>query len=135
MNPFEKYLSDEDRLQRQVVDYVVHQYKAEVIPLNTESKKTPFEQFKWKWMGGKKGTVDLFIPVMREPYGGLFLELKTENRKVFKKDGSLYANGKETHQAQVDFIEQKRNAGYMAAFVFGFDHAKTIIDLYFNIKQ
>ena len=135
MNPFEKYLSEEDRLQRQVVDYVGQQYKAEVIPLNTESKKTPFEQFKWKWMGGKKGTVDLFIPVMRGPYGGLFLELKTEDRKVFKNDGSLYANGKETHQAQLNFMERMRESGYICAMVFGFDQAKTMIDVYFNIKQ
>jgi hypothetical protein len=38
-----------------------------------------------KGMGVKAGFPDLFLPVIRLPYGGLFIEVKKEGGKVSKK--------------------------------------------------
>ena len=54
-NPYLKYMSAEDRLQSAIVHYIRVRYSAIVIPMNTESKKSRFEQFKFKFMGGQKG--------------------------------------------------------------------------------
>jgi hypothetical protein len=131
-NPFEKYLGKEDILQRQVIEYIELQYKVTPICMGTEGRKTPFEQFKFKWMGGRKGVSDLFIPVVRGCFSGLFIELKKEGTKIWKKDGSLYASNKEHHKRQLGFIEEMTDRGYGAKLCIGFEEAKFTIDGYMN---
>lgn len=133
-NPFEKYLGKEDILQRQVIEYLELKYKVTPICMGTEGKKSAFERFKFKWMGGRKGVSDLFIPVPTGLFNGLFIELKKEDAKIFKKDGSLYASNKEHHQRQIDFINEMSSRGYMAALCIGFDATKQVIDHYFSSK-
>ena len=132
MSNYRRYLSAEDKLQEAVLYYVFKRYKVRIIPLNIEHKKTPFERFKSKIMGNHRGIPDLFIPRRNKDYAGLFLELKTVDRKVFKTNGDLYASGKETHEAQIRKIKELNKAGYLAVMVFGFDEAKKIIDKYFE---
>jgi hypothetical protein len=55
MNPFYKYLGKEDFLQREVINYSVLKHKVQPICMGAESKKTPFERFKFKFMGGRRG--------------------------------------------------------------------------------
>ena len=132
MNNFRRYLSAEDNIQEAVVKYVLKAYRVRVIPMNIEHKKTPFERYKSKVMGNHRGIPDIFIPVPNIEYAGLFIELKTADRKVFKANGELYASGKETHEAQLRKLEELNKAGYLAVMVFGFDEAKKIIDKYFK---
>ncbi len=132
MSNYRRYLSAEDKLQEAVLYYVFKRYKVRIIPLNIEHKKTPFERYKSKVMGNHRGIPDLFIPVPNSEYAGLFIELKTADRKVFKANGELYASGKETHEAQLHKLEELNKAGYLALMVFGFDEAKKIIDKYFK---
>lgn len=132
MNNFRKYLGKEDTLQEGVINYVLISHRVKVIPMNIEHKKTPFERYKSKTMGNYRGIPDLFIPYPNKDYHGLFIELKTKDRKVFKKDGSLYAGGKETHEAQLKELERLNKLGYLALMVFGFDEAKKVIDNYFK---
>tara|TARA_R100000951_G_scaffold96657_1_gene85994 strand:+ start:101 stop:520 length:420 start_codon:yes stop_codon:yes gene_type:complete len=131
-NPFEKYLGKEDILQRQVIEYLELKYKVTPICMGTESRKTPFEQFKFKWMGGRKGVSDLFIPKPSGMFSGLFIELKREGAKIFKKNGDLYASNKDHHQRQLDFINDMSLNGYMSAMCIGFDSTKSVIDSYFS---
>jgi len=132
MNNFRRYLSAEDNIQEAVVQYVLKAYRVRVLPMNIEHKKTPFERYKSKIMGNHRGIPDLFIPVPNSEYAGLFIELKTADRKVFKANGELYASGIETHVAQLHKLEELNKAGYLALMVFGFDEAKKIIDKYFE---
>lgn len=132
-NPFERYLGKEDILQRQVIEYLELKYKVTPICMGTEGKKSPFERFKFKWMGGQSGVSDLFIPVPRSIYSGLFIELKKEGAKIFKKDGSLYASNKDHHQRQLDFINEMNRRGYYAGLCIGFEEAKKVIDEYYGI--
>jgi len=130
MNPFYKYLTEEDKLQEAVIRYAWAVHRLKAIPMNIESNKSQYERFKFKYMGNYKGILDTFLPYPNSKYHGLFIELKTKDRKVFKKDGTLYASGKDTHEAQVAEIERLNKQGYYACFAFGFDQAKTIIDNY-----
>ena len=133
-NPFEKYLGKEDLLQRAVIEYCELQYNVTPICMGTEGKKSPFEQFKFKWMGGRKGVSDLFFPVSNLQFSGMFIELKREGAKIFKKDGTLYASNKDHHQRQLDFIDEMNEANYFSHLCIGFDETKKVIDYYMSIE-
>ena len=51
-NPYEKYLGPEDKLQREVMQYIGMQYPKALIthPAN-EGKRSKFEQYKLKTLG------------------------------------------------------------------------------------
>ena len=132
INPYEKYLGNEDRLQRKVVTYVRLQYGVTCLPLNTESKKSRFEQFKFKELGGKKGQPDLFIPFSNGEYHGMFIELKADGVAVFKKDGTLRAG--EHLKNQDDYHKMLRKQGYWAGFCCGLQQTLEEIDKYFQKK-
>jgi len=61
-NPFEKYLSKEDKLQHSVIEYVGFNYPdVYIIHCANEGKRSPFERFKFKYLGGKAGVPDILI--------------------------------------------------------------------------
>lgn len=77
-NPFEKFLGPEDHLHHQVIRLLQVQYpkiKFHHSPL--EGKRSPFEQFKLKYLGTDSGFPDLIIPVWK-----LAIELKSKNGKL-----------------------------------------------------
>ena len=61
-NPYQKYLKGEDLLQRAVINYIQMQYPDAIFthPMN-EGKRSPFEQYKLKYLGTKPGIPDLLI--------------------------------------------------------------------------
>lgn len=128
-----KYLGPEDLVQEAFVKYCLDKYGVKVIPMNIESRKTFYEQFKFKTMGYFRGIVDTFVPVAKGGYHGLFIELKKEGRKVFKKDGTFYASGKETHEKQQEFLDDMNKGGYYATFAIGLDEAIDVLDCYMNL--
>ena len=129
-NPYFKYLTKEDRLQRACIDYAMYKHGMKPIALNTEHKRSNFEAYLWVFMGGEAGTPDLFFPYPNSQYHGCFMELKTEGRTVFKKNGDIAKSGYKTHKPQFDRLEAYRGRGYYAEFVFGFNDFKTKIDSY-----
>ena len=131
-NPLCRWLKEEDYIQNAVMNYIESKYKIQAIPCNTESGKTPFEQLKFKVMGGRTGILDLFVPVAKGGYHGLFLELKKEGAKVFKKNGDVIAD--KTIKGQYEQILIHRSNGYMAEFGIGLDDSTRIVDEYFNLK-
>ena len=87
-NPFEKYLSKEDRMQESVMKYLATKYSGSfVVHIPNEGKRTRFEQFKLKKMGVVAGMPDVMIFDPRGGFSGLAIELKagynkpTENQK------------------------------------------------------
>lgn len=123
-------LGKEDYLQQAVVSYVKMQHGIDCIPCNTESKRSPFEQMKFKTLGGRAGMLDLFVPAPSLGYHGLFMELKAEGVTVFNIDGSVRKN--ETVQKQNKEINRLMKLGYYATFAIGWDECKKIIDDYFS---
>lgn len=62
--------------------------------------------------------------------GGLFLELKREKAKLYKKNGAFASR----HIAeQADFLQRLRSWGYVAEFAVGYDDAVEKIEKYLGL--
>ena len=144
----------EAELQTQVADYLRLQYPGVLFHSDFGSgiKLTMGQAIKQKRQnGGRKSWPDMFIAEPRnvkaiakqidyddnhvigaftllEQKYGLFLELKRQGTRIYKKDGTLTAN--EHIQEQAKMLEELRKRGYKAEVACGFDEAKRIIDEY-----
>ena len=75
-----------------------------------------------------KGFPDLMIFEPRGDYHGLFIELKREGEKVFRRDGQIRSDA---HlQDQYSVINRLNDKGYLAGFAIGFDEARALITKY-----
>lgn len=118
-NPFEKYLTKEDKLQKQVMDYVEKQYPGVYcIHCANEGKRSHFERYKFKYLGGKAGVPDVLIFKKNEFKCGLAIELKVGYNKPTKN--------------QLEALEALENANWEATWVNTFDKAKEVIDKYMS---
>jgi hypothetical protein len=88
---------------------------------------------KMKVIQGERGFPDLCIYkrkddlVVNTCFNALFIELKKEGERIFKKNGEPASD----HIAeQVAMIERLNKAGYYATFCVGFDEARHVIDWY-----
>lgn len=131
-------------LQQQVADYIRLQYPSVIFHSDFGSgiKLTMGQAIKQKRLnGGRRSWPDMFIAeqsVRHEDvsdhaigewnYAGLFIELKREGTRIFKKDGKLVAD--EHIREQFDMLHDLRARGYAAEFACGFDEAKKLIDDY-----
>lgn len=89
------------------------------IPNGGERKKSEAARFKAE--GVKPGVPDLFLPVARGPYHGLFIELKRQ------KGGRL-------SEAQRRWLDALRKQGYSAYVAFGWKDAAALIEIYLDEK-
>ncbi len=128
-NPFEKYLTKEQREHIRVCDWLRwvkpglwHHYPA-------EGKKTPFERFLWAKMGGKSSVSDFMFYDPRHGFSGLAVELKATGETVYNKNGSIRADKVD----QEKFLQDLRDRGWKATFAVGFDEAHKIISEYYSI--
>lgn len=126
-------------LHRQVVAYLRYQYPGVMFRTDYAAgqyKASMYHRRMHKEMQGTRAWPDVFVaePVPSEfgDYHGLFLELKREGTRVYKKDGTIVANGH--YQEQERVLEFLRLKGYRAEFAIGLDHAKQIIDEYLGGK-
>jgi hypothetical protein len=85
-----------------------------------------------KSMNGFVGYPDLFIAYPNGKYAGLYLEIKLEGKKVFKKDGSLLMD--EHLERQQKILHMLSAAGYYATFAIGIDTCLQIIQDYLKNK-
>jgi hypothetical protein len=77
-----------------------------------------------------RGWPDLFIAEARTSYHGLFLELKAEGTRIYKKDGSFSS----PHIAEQDAVlKALASKGYQTWFAVGFSEAQKIIDAYMKV--
>jgi hypothetical protein len=80
-----------------------------------------------KMIQGKRGFPDLFIAEPRDVFHGLFIEIKPEGTRLYKKDSSPAT----PHLAeQEDRLFTLENKGYAARFGCGFDEIKNLVDDY-----
>lgn len=79
-----------------------------------------------------KSWPDLFIAqpslVDGSQYHGLFLEIKKEGTKIYKKTDASYAT--EHLELQAKQLDELNKIGYVAFFAVGFEEAKELIDGY-----
>jgi len=118
MNPFDKYLKPEDRLQISVCNYLAYAHPFAVVHHSpNEGKRTKFEQYLIKLLRVMSGFPDLVI--FADNRRILFIELKT-------------IKNKNVSPAQKWWIETLTKFGFDAHVCFGFDHAKEVIDEFFK---
>lgn len=118
-------------LQAQVADYIRLQYPDVIFHSDFGSgiKLTMGQAIKQKRLnGGRRAWPDMFLAEPKGKYSGLFIELKKEGVRVYKKDGALVAD--EHIREQFDMLHDLRRKGYAAEFACGFDEAKKLIDDY-----
>lgn len=63
-----------------------------------------------------------------EYYSGLFIEIKKEGVKVYKKDGNIRAD--DHLKAQEKMLHKLSKRGYFTSFASGFDECKQLVDEY-----
>lgn len=118
-------------LQAQVADYIRLQYPSVIFHSDFGSgiKLTMGQAIKQKRLnGGRRSWPDMLLAEPKSDYHALFIELKREGTRIYKKDGTLVSDG---HiREQYDMLEQLRQRGYAANFACGFDEAKALIDRY-----
>lgn len=75
---------------------------------------------------------DLLILEPMGNFSGLLIELKTET--PFKKDGSIKVSQNDHLLHQQESINKLIDKGYYACFIWSFEEAKKLIDIYLNNK-
>jgi hypothetical protein len=85
---------------------------------------------KHKALQSSRAYPDIFIAEPRGKYYGLFIELKTEDNVLYKKDGTLRKN--EHHKEQLIMLTKLEARGYKGVFGFGYENTIKKIDQYFE---
>lgn len=127
-------------MHRQVAAYLRYQYPGVMFRSDYAAgqyQASMYHRRMHKEMQATRAWPDVFIAEPRPAdvgvYHGLFMELKREGIRIYKKDGTIVANKHYQEQARVlEFLRQK---GYKAEFAIGLDHAKQIIDEYLGGKD
>ena len=119
MSAFKKYLGPEDKLQIAVNNYLSIAYpKARFCHVSNEGRRTPFERFKFKELGGKAGIPDLLVFTPSKKYNGLAIELKAGRNKPTAK--------------QIQWLDNLKSNGWASYCLNDFDTITEIIDKYFK---
>lgn len=124
----------EKSLHKAVCDYIRLQYPGVLFnsDLSGATRLTMGQAVAMKSLRSNRGWPDIFIaePGKRFKYHGLFIELKKEGEKLFKKNNEPIT---EHIAEQIIMIGLLRERGFKAEFAIGFDQAKTIIDQYMKL--
>lgn len=113
-NPYEKYLGKEDIMHAEIVRLISLKYP-NLFWWHTvnEGKRSDFEQYKFKKLGGRAGVSDFVILEESNFSKGLMVEIK------------YGANG--CSREQVDFLIESIKKGYTSAVVY--NYAGDVMDL------
>ena len=110
INPFIKFLGPEDHLQHQVIMWLKFQYPNLKYHHSPDaSRRSPFERFKYEYLGSDAGYLDLTFPSLL-----LAIELKIKPNKVTP--------------SQTEWIEYLNKHGWTADVCFTFDQACAMIN-------
>jgi len=117
-------------IHKQVCQYIRMQYPG--ILFNSDMagamKLTIGQAVQIKSLRSNRGFPDIAIYEPRGNYHGLFIELKKDGEKLFKRDGITPITD---HVAeQMKCMEELSKRGYFCCFCIGFDHAKLMINNY-----
>lgn len=128
-------IKKEEILHLKVCDYLRKNYPDVLFRTDFSSgmKMTPGQAAKHKKFQKSRAWPDLFIACSdcdgwEIKQSGLFLELKAEGTKLYKKNGEMVAN--KHYQEQAEMLEKLRSNGYIAEFAVGYDEAIKIITEY-----
>jgi hypothetical protein len=81
--------------------------------------RSPVEGSRLKAEGVKKGVSDICLPVPKQGYNGLYIEMK-------RKDGTI----KDVKPEQAEFLEFVQSQGYYGCVCFGWEQASKTLEWY-----
>lgn len=144
-NPFEKYLTVEDREHIQVANYIKDMLPDVVaFHVPNEGKKSAFERYKHSLMGALRGCPDFVLLWPKYTsihsteilYHGLLIELKApEHNRVVKrgkKAGKIVKSKGKLSPEQEAIINRLNQIKYLAVCCFGAYEAIQVIQSYFS---
>ena len=121
-------IKKEEILHLKVCDYLRKNYPDVLFRTDFSSgmKMTPGQAAKHKKFQKGRAWPDLFIACSdRDGWEikecGLFLELKAEGTKLYKKNGEMVAN--KHYREQAEMLKKLRSEGYAAEFAIGYKDA------------
>ena len=119
-NPYKRYLGKEDLLQNKVMTYLQNKYPdVYSIHVPNEGKRTPFMQYKFKFLGGKRGIPDILVFCgNKKGKFGLAIELKVGYNKPTKN--------------QYEALESLKKANWEVHWVNTYEKTIEIINEYFK---
>lgn len=126
----------EHNIYMMVADYMRYKHPDIIyrFDLAADLKLTMGQAAKHKRLQHFRGYPDLFIAAPcyhdGELYHGLFLEIKKDGTKIYRKDGRLVAD--EHIREQFDMLVGLQKLGYFADFAIGFDSCCKMIDWYLD---
>ena len=111
---------EESANQKAVVTYC-RVYGLPIHSIENEGKKTPQAGARAKEMGKLAGVPDLFLPIMRDGFGGLYVEMKAKKGKL--------------SDAQKEVIPVLRKNGYRVEVCHCAQEAIDVIENYLHTKK
>ena len=125
-----KGMSESD-IHKQVVEWLKLKHSNLIFISDASGLKLPIGQaVKYRQLQSERGLPDLFIAKPSGKFHGLFIELKTDESQVYKKDGGLRASEHIIEQNEV--LTRLSVLGYWAEFGFGFNDTIEKIDRYLD---
>lgn len=135
-------IKKEETLHLRVCDYLRKNYPDVLFRTDFSSgmKMTPGQAAKHKKFQKSRAWPDLFIAesgvvefkedglIAHLRKNGMFLELKAEGTKLYKKNGEMVAN--KHYREQAEMLKKLRSNRYAAYFAVGYDQAIRIITDY-----
>jgi hypothetical protein len=122
----------EEKLQMSISKYIRLQYPDVIFTAESSGIKLPIGlAVKIKDQRSNHKHLDLIILQPKGEYHGLILELKNTKSDVFTKSGQLRKS--EHIFEQYKMIRKFNSINYFSDFVFGFEHAKKVIDWYMGL--
>ena len=122
----------EDQIQMKVVSYIKMKYPNVIFKADTSTGGLTSigMALKNKKLGG---SIEKF-PDLTIYFQGitpvLFIELKKDGVKIYKKNGEYYSNEHQIKQSEV--LKKLEANGYSSSFGIGFEHCKELIDAFIN---
>ena len=124
-----KTKQSEQSVHFQVCQYLKYQYPNVLFQTDLSGIKLTIGQaVKLKSLRSGRAWPDIFIAEPKDGLHGLYIELKRDGEKLFKRDGFTFVSEHIEEQNQI--LEKLMDKGYFSCFAIGFDQAKLIIDSY-----
>ncbi len=118
-NPYQKYLTKENKLQHSVITYINFQYPDLLYThVANEGKRSRWEQYLIKYLGVKAGVPDLLIFDPKGKYNGLAIEFKIKYNKPTEN--------------QERWLNELKMRNWACFIIYNYDDAVELINKYYH---
>lgn len=125
-------MKEEEAIQRQLCVFIRARYPDVIFTSDLSGVRLPIGLAnKVKSLKSQRGIPDLIIFYPAGGYHGLLIEIKTEDAKIFRRDGQVSSN--QHYREQLEVIMTLRELGYAAYFVRGLSSGRKCIENYMSL--